>query len=122
MNRRLADLANANLAAPPIAGAVTVVQHQEIHVPRPLLACERNCVAVVGLEPRAFRRTLRLLEVPTVQTPDGPAALLADIESALRARGRPLRGEPARKRRKVAPGPSTDAAELAEMGLTRGGS
>ncbi|MFO0619343.1 MAG: hypothetical protein U0414_42535 [Polyangiaceae bacterium] len=103
--------ASALVVGPAEPAGVTIVQSQTVIAPRPLIASEANCTDVVGLEPRAFRRALRLLEVPTITTPDGVAALVADLEAALRERGKVLESEPPRQRPKKA-APANDDGQL----------
>ena len=94
---------------------LTVHQHHHHVAARPLLATEANCAAVLGLEVRAFRRALRLLKVPTVKTPDGVAALVEDVERAMRDRGRPL--EKAEPKKAVDEPEDADAELLRKAGV-----
>ncbi len=110
MNEGLPDTSDAS-------NGLTVVQHHHSHAARPLLASEKNAKEVTGLDTKAYRRVVRLLGVPTIQTPDGVSCLVADLESAMREHGKPL---PLTESRRAPPSPAgaeDDAALLERAGV-----
>ncbi len=94
-----------------------VIVHQHVHAPRPTTITKANCRDVCGIEPKQLSRFLRQLGVPVVTMPSGPVAVTADVEAALRERGRPLRVETTTKTKTTAAPEDVDTAALEKAGL-----